>query len=591
MDEKANITVRDSLRLYRRLWGEARGYQRHLAVLGVVELAAIPLMLLQPLPLKIVVDNVIGHEALPGFLRSVLPDAVASSAPRLLVTAVAMLVIVALLSLFQRLAEALLGTYTGEKLVLNFRSRLFAHVQELSLAYHDTKGTTDSTFRIQYDAPAIQWILVEGVIPLVVAVLMASGMIAITARINPGLAVVALMVAPVLAVLTRKYSRPLRDRWHDAMKLESSAMSVVQEVLSAVRVVKAFGRERDEHDRFVGHSSKGIKARLGAAVGQNLFALLVGLTTALGTGAVLYIGVKRQLTAGDLLIVMSYLAQIYEPMKVIGKNLTGQQKSLASAERAFAMLDEAPAVSEKPNPAPIVRAVGEIVFEDVSFAYEKGQDVLSAVSFKVPAGQRVGISGRTGTGKTTLVSLLNRFYDPTGGRLLLDGVDLRDYRLADLRRQFAVVLQDAVLFSTSIAENIEYAKPGATEAEIIDAAKAADAHDFISSLPQGYGTKVGERGIRLSGGERQRISLARAFLRNAPILILDEPTSSVDLKTEAAIMAAIERLMVGRTTFMIAHRLSTLSNCTMRLEIEKGHGVRMIPTETAGEPARSAVHA
>jgi ATP-binding cassette subfamily B protein len=569
-DDAANLSPHASLRLYRRLRGEARGYRRYLAVLVAVQLAAIPLMLLQPLPLKIIVDNVIGHQPLPHVLQSILPQSIAGSASKLLAASVAVLLIIALLSLVQRLTEALLATFTGEKLVLNFRSRLFTHVQELSLAYHDTRGATDSAFRIQYDAPAIQWILVESLIPLGVALLTAIGMIAVTARINAGLAVVALLVAPVLAVLTHKYSRPLRDRWHDAMKLESRAMSVVQEVLSSVRVVKAFGRERDEHDRFVEHSSQGIKARLGAAVGQNIFALLVGLTTAAGTAAVLYIGVKKNLTAGDLLIVMSYLAQMYEPMKVIGKNLTDQQKSLVSAQRAFAVLDESPAVHEKPHARPLVRATGHISFQNVCFSYERDRAVLTDISFDAAPGSRVGITGRTGAGKTTLVTLLNRFYDPTAGRILLDGIDLRDYRLADLRKQFAVVLQDPVLFSTTIAQNIAYAKPGATESEIITAAKAADAHDFISSLPQGYSTNVGERGMRLSGGERQRVSLARAFLRNAPILILDEPTSSLDLKTESSILDALDRLMQSRTTFTIAHRLSTLSNCTLRLEIENG---------------------
>ena len=250
--------------------------------------------------------------------------------------------------------------------------------------------------------------------------------------------------------------------------------------------------------------------------------------------------------------------------------MTDLQSALASAERAFSLLDELSEVIQHPQALPIVRASGTIKFCNVDFSYNGATPILRNVCFEVPPGSLVGVSGATGAGKTTLVSLMMRFYDPTGGRILLDGVDLRDYKLADLRNQFALVLQEPVLFSTSIEENIAYARPDAMQEEIVEAARLANAHDFISRLSEGYQTLVGERGMRLSGGERQRISLARAFLRNAPILLLDEPTSSVDVKTEAGIMEAMNRLMCGRTTIMIAHRLTTLENCHIRLELEGG---------------------
>jgi ATP-binding cassette subfamily B protein len=253
------------------------------------------------------------------------------------------------------------------------------------------------------------------------------------------------------------------------------------------------------------------------------------------------------------------------------------QNALASAGRVFALLDETVDVAEKPNARRLERAVGAVTFRNVSFAYGEPDCVLRDVTLDVPAGTRVGIAGATGAGKTTLVSLLSRFYDPTAGQILLDGIDLRDYKLADLRNQFSIVLQEPVLFSTTIAENIAYARPEASEALIIEAAKAANAHDFIRQLPQGYQTVVGERGMRLSGGERQRIALARAFLKDAPLLILDEPTSSVDVKTEAGIMEAMERLMHGRTAFMIAHRTTTLVHCDMRLQIDDGRVSRVTP--------------
>ncbi|HVH10463.1 MAG TPA: ABC transporter ATP-binding protein, partial [Gemmatimonadales bacterium] len=254
------------------------------------------------------------------------------------------------------------------------------------------------------------------------------------------------------------------------------------------------------------------------------------------------------------------------------------QTYLASVERAFALLDERPDVPERPFARSVERARGAVAFCNVSFAYDPAHRVLDDVSFDVPSGARVAVVGATGAGKTTLVSLLTRFYDPTAGAVLLDGVDLRDYRLADLRSQFAIVLQDPVLFSTSIAENIAYARPGASERDIVRAARAAGAHEFVLRLPHGYATPVGERGMQLSGGERQRVALARAFLKDAPLLILDEPTSAVDAKTEAAILEAMERLMRGRTAFLITHRTSALAICDVRLQLEGGRMVHTTPT-------------
>jgi len=276
------------------------------------------------------------------------------------------------------------------------------------------------------------------------------------------------------------------------------------------------------------------------------------------------------LTLGELLVVMTYLAQIYVPLRTMTKKITDLQGSLASADRAFSLLDELPDVAERAGARPLVRAAGAVTFRDLSFAFAADRPILRDISFTVGAGSHVGIMGATGAGKTTLVSLLLRFYDPTAGQILLDGVDLREYRLADLRQQFAIVLQDPVLFSSSIAENIAYARPGATRRDITAAAEQANAHEFVASLPEGYDTQVGERGMRLSGGERQRISLARAFLKNAPILILDEPTSAVDRKTESGILDAMEKLMNGRTVFMIAHHLSTLERCDVLLRIDDG---------------------
>jgi ATP-binding cassette subfamily B protein len=562
------------LALYQRLAAEARPYWVHVAGLLALSLLSAPVKLLTPLPLKIAVDSVIGSRPAPDVLVALLPPAVSRSGTDLLVLVAAMVMVIAALGQLQDLATSVLRTYTGERLVLGFRARLFRHVQRLSLAYHDVRGTYDSTYRVHYDATALQNIITDGLIPSFVSSVTVAGMIYVTARIDWQLALVALAVTPVLFVLTRLYRTRLKKQWREVRELESSALSVVQEVLGALRVVKAFGQEEREKERFVHRAREGVWARQRVVLAEGGLGLLVALATAVGTAAVLFIGVRDvqagALTLGELLLVMGYLTQLYEPLKTLSKKVATLQSHLASAQRAFSLLDHPPDVAERPHARPVARAAGSVAFRHVSFAYDDARPVLHDVSFEVGPGTRLGIVGTTGAGKTTLVSLLARFYDPTEGQIRLDGVDLRDYRLADLRNQFAIVLQDPVLFSASIAENIAYARPGASAHEIVDAAQAANIHTVIARLPHGYDSQVGERGLRLSGGERQRIALARAFLKDAPILILDEPTSSVDTVTEAAIIEAMERLMRGRTALMIAHRATTLSGCDMRLQIEQG---------------------
>jgi ATP-binding cassette subfamily B protein len=573
MDKKK----RSNSELYRRLFLEVRPYCPHLGGLLLVTLLSTPLSLLTPLPLKIVVDSVIGSHPLPPFLQVALPDALTSSSNAIFIFVIILTIGVALLSGLQRLSSSLLRTYTGEKLTLAFRTKLFRHVQRLSVSYHDTRGTADSTYRIQYCAPGIQWLAVDGLIPFIATGLTVFGMIYIIAVLDWQLAVVAVAISPVLYMGARTFNPRLRNQWGQIWHLESSAFSIVQEALSALRVVKAFGQEEREQERFVRHSSESFLARVRAAWSEGGFELLIAVTTAAGTAGVLFLGVRHvqsgTLTLGDLLLVMAYLTQLFGPLASLSEMTANAQRSLASAERAFALLDEDPDVSENNNGVSISRASGAVSLRDVCFAYNGDDPVLSNISFEIEPGTRVGIMGMTGGGKSTLVSLLTRFHDPTQGQILLDGVDLRDYKLADLRSQFGIVLQDSVLFSTSIRENIAYARPDASHHDIVEAAKAANAHEFITHLTDGYDTLVGERGMQLSGGQRQRIALARAFLKNAPILILDEPTSSIDLKTERQIIEVMERLSIGRTVFIIAHRLSTLKHCDLILGIEKGRVV------------------
>ena len=553
-----------------------RSYWLRILVLLGLSMLATPLTLLTPVPLKVVVDSVLGSQPLSPVLGAILPT---SSDTALLVGASLLFVVIALLTQLQDLAAAVLRVHTGERLLLDFRTKLFRHLQRLSVSYHDLRGTTDSTYRIQYDAMSAQQIATDTIPSFVTAVFTLVSMLYVTAAIDWQLALVALGICPVLLVVSWHYRRRLRDQSRHVKRLESGAMSVVQEALGAARVVQAFGREEFEEQRFVHRFQDGMRARVRYVVASSGYAMVVGLTTAVGSAAVLYIGARHVqsgvITLGELMLVMSYLLQLYAPLKTMSKRAGSLQNYLASAERAFALLDEEPDVKEQPAAVPLRRARGDVEFEDVCFAYDGERPVLQSVSLHVRPGVRLGVAGATGAGKTTLVSLLNRFYDPTTGCIRLDGADLRAYRVADLRAQFAIVLQDPLLFSTSIGENIAYARPDATFEEIWAAAAAAGAHDFIEALPDGYDTPVGERGVRLSGGERQRISIARAFLKDAPVLILDEPTSSVDVHTEEAIMGAMYRLMEGRTTFMIAHRLSTLGTCDQRIEVDGGRIAHM----------------
>jgi ATP-binding cassette subfamily B protein len=551
---------------------ESRSCWPHLVGIAALSLLSLPLTLLYPLPLKIVVDSVLGSQPIPAWLVKMVP--VLHSRGTSLEAAIAVLLGIALLVSVQGLAAWWLQTYTGEKLVWDFRARLLNHTQRLPLVFHDRYGAIDCVYRIQHDAPSIQYVTIQGLVPLITAVATLLGMIVVTARMDLPLSAVALLITPVLFLLSLGCSRIVRQRSQTIKELDSSALSVIQEVIGSIRVIKAFGQENREHARFVRRSGQRMSQQVRLSVQQALFNVLIGLTIAAGTAAALYIGVRHvragTLTIGSLLMIMAYIAQVYQPLQTLTGKATDLQVWLASLDRTFLLLDQLPEISEREDALTLDVAKGDFEFRNVSFVYDGSGKGLHDVSFQVPRGTRVGIVGATGAGKTTLLNLLMRFYDPTGGEVLLDGRDIREYRVADLRKQFAVVLQEPVLFSASIAENIAYGRPDATDAEIEDAARAAASHGFILNLPEGYETQVGERGSRLSGGERQRISLARAFLRNSPILILDEPTSSVDTHTEAAIMDATERLVEGRTTFMIAHRLSTLRSCDLVLVLDQG---------------------
>ncbi|MFL6301001.1 MAG: ABC transporter ATP-binding protein [Terriglobales bacterium] len=573
MEPVRELTMASS---YLRVLRQARVFWPQLAGIAALSMISAPLALLLPLPVKIAVDSVLGSGPLPRWLAWMVHDASTSSA---LVTAVGLLLAIAVINQVQALMAWYLQTCTAEGLVWDFRAQLLRHVQRLPMSFHDRAGAYDLAYRIQNDAASIQYIVIQGIIPVFTATCTLAAMLYVSVCMDLKLAWIAISIAPVLALLTRKCSSIVRQRSMTVKQLDSSAIAVVQEVLASIRVVKAFGQQEREEKRFVGQSNSRVRNQIKLATVQGWFNLLIGLTIALGSAGVLYVGVRHVhrgiLTVGDLLVIIAYIAQMYEPLRLISTRTADLQSWIVSVDRAFDLLQERTEIEEAIVPRALGRAEGDVEFRNVSFTYNNGRSGLRDISLSIPHGSRVGVIGTTGAGKTTMIHMLMRFYDPSEGEVRLDGVDLRDYRIADLRRQFAVVLQEPVLFNISIAENIAYGNPNASEEEIFAAAQAAHCHDFILRQPQAYATVIGERGDRLSGGERQRIALARAFLRDAPILILDEPTSSIDVATETEIMRATEELMRGRTTFMIAHRLSTLRLCDMVVRLEQGRVVEI----------------
>jgi ATP-binding cassette, subfamily B, bacterial len=573
MTYSTSILLKRVLRMVRPFW-------KYLIVLFFFSFLSTPLAVLTPIPLKLIIDNAFGYQAMPEGLKFFFPHDFNFSVGTVITTAVAMVVVIEILKQLQGLVSWLLQTYTGEKIVVNFRALLFNQVQKLSLAYHDHHGTADALYKLQNDASAIRTIVVSGFTPFISAGLTLIGMLIVMTYIHWHFTVIAITIIPILLWLTHRSSSRLRDTWGEVKKYESSAMAVIHETLASLRVVKAFGQESKEEKRFITRSNEAIKGQMKVARLGARFDFLVGMTISIATALLLYIGAtyvqSGKITLGELIIVMAYLAQVFGPLVTISKNITSLQSSLASIERVFALLDHDQEVIEHPNLVPVSRLPGVIEFDHVYFSYNKSKNTLSDISFKIEPGMLVGILGSTGAGKSTLINLLMRFYDVDKGRIMVHGINIKKYKVREYRSLFSLVLQESILFSTSIGENIAYGKTDASEKEIMDAAKAANAHDFIMGLERGYNTEVGERGMQLSGGERQRIAIARAFLTNAPILILDEPTSSVDIGTEAAIMDALERLMAGRTTLLITHRLDTLEQCDALIRLANGRMVEFV---------------
>jgi ABC-type multidrug transport system fused ATPase/permease subunit len=557
----------------------ARRFWWRLGALMALESLGAVLALLAPIPLQIAVDTVVEKKPLPAWLAPALGGS------DLLVGLALFSVGVALLTQAQGVGSGILSTLVGQRLIATLRTRLFDAALRLSLRRHIQKGVTDALYRIQSDAQTVEWILLDGALPVFTAVVTLAAMLTALFRLNPLLGAIGLVVAPPLLLLARLLRPALKAGARTARERESRALAVVQESLGALAAVKAFGREDAEVARFGALAEQGVRARLRVAWLDGLLGAGVQVLCATGTALALYVGIQAvqqgRLTLGQALLGLHYVNQVYGPLKTLGRKWASMQTQVAGLERAMELLHEPSDVPELPDARSIARARGALTLDAVTFGYDERRPVLACVDLWVREGERVGIVGETGAGKTTLMSLLLRLYDPVEGRVLLDGDDIRTLRIADLRRQFAVVFQETVLFQGTIAENIAVGRPGAGDDEIHAAARAANLHEAIGRLPDGYETAVGERGHALSGGERQRVGLARAFLRDAPVLILDEPTSALDASTEAGVLEALDRLMTGRTVLIITHRLQALTGCHRVVRVDGGRLVPVIDSHPA----------
>jgi ATP-binding cassette, subfamily B, bacterial len=527
--------------------------------------------LAEPWPLALIIDSVLGTHAPPGPLKGWFgqsPDPY-----RLLIFIVVCGFLISTLSHGVRVINDYVNAKVEQNMVLDLRGKLFAHCESLSLTFHDARQTGMLMSIINLQSAAVGAI-VMAVPPLLESFLMLIGMLIIALFIDWQVTLVSLMAVPMIYWALSLYGTRIVPRVIRVTGLEWRSLSIVFEAMSMLRVIVSFGRERHEHRRFMTQGKTAVDARVRLTVWQTLFSLGVTTATAAGTAAVLGFGawhvLQNKITLGELTVLISYIASVYQPLESISNTVGHLHQQFFFFNTVLRTLHTKPEVRDAPDAIDVERVRGEVEFEDVSFSYQGRVDTLQNISFHIEAGQRVAIVGPTGAGKTTLASLLVRFYDPAHGAIKFDGQDIRKIKLQCLRNQLSLVLQEPMLFSGSIADNIRYGRLGASPDEIVEAARAANAHDFIERLPEGYDTELGEGGKQLSGGERQRICVARAFIRNAPILILDEPTSSIDSKTELVILDALDRLMEGRTSLMIAHRLSTVRKADLIVVVNRG---------------------
>ncbi len=559
-----NITIRELLRPHRKA-----------LVLGI--LAAIGdgiANLLGPLPLKVVLDNVLRSKVSGGWLNNLTLSLAGTDKLAIIRVAAIAVLVIALFGAVCAYAEKLLTTSIGQWVMHDLRQTLYFHIQRLSLAYHDQKSTGDLVSTVTSDIDSIQTFMSSNLLDAMINVVTLVGMVGVMLYINWQFTLIALSVAPLLGLVVFKYTRSIRKAAREVRKKEGEMVSVIQEVLSSMRVVKAFAREDYEVHRLEEESLENVELALRARGIKARLSPLVEVIVAIGTALVLWFGARLvlagSLSTGSLVMFIWYLGKMYKPMQDLSKMTDAYSKAAIGYERILAILDMDGEVKDQPGARKVTRLKGQIEFDHVTFGYDPANPILEDVNFRIEAGQLAAFVGPTGAGKTTIISLMSRFYDPVSGAVKIDGVDLRRYQQRSLREHISVVLQETVLFQGSVWHNIAYGKPNASRAEILKAAELANASEFIEKMPQGYDTLVGERGVALSGGQRQRIAIARAVIRNTPILILDEPSSGLDAESEKLVFEALDRLMKGKTSIVIAHRLSTIRSADIIFVVQDG---------------------
>jgi ATP-binding cassette subfamily B protein/subfamily B ATP-binding cassette protein MsbA len=559
------------------LWAIRYAARRWMGLLGVLSVMLFSTVFeaLKPWPAKILIDNVLNGQSMSNGLARAVHWLPGSSHPDyLLVWCVAATLVLFLLGWAVGVLSAFANIAFGQRMMYDLASELFAHLQRLSLRFHARKSVGDLIRRVTTDCSCVSTIVKDALLPVLSSTFSLVFMFVIMWRMSPWLTLLSLAVLPYMVFVFRRFSERMMQFSYAQQEADGRIYEVVEQTLSAIPIVQAFGRERDADARFQGCTTATLSATLAATRVQMQFKILMGLSTAAGTAGILWVGARQalngSLTVGQMLVFLSYLGSLYGPLQSLMYTSSTLQGAAGSAKRVLEVLAHDHEVSDRPGAMPLPPSRGHVRLENVVFGYHEDRPVLHGVSLEALPGQTIAVVGPTGAGKSTLLSLVPRFFDPWEGRVTLDGHDLRDVTLKTLRNQIAVVLQEPFLFPLTIAENIAYGRLDAARDQIEAAAKAANAHQFIEKLPEGYDTRVGERGATFSGGERQRLSIARALLKDAPVLILDEPTSALDAETEGLLLEALDRLTAGRTTLIIAHRLSTIRNASRIVVLEDG---------------------
>jgi len=552
-----------------------RPYRRTLVIILIAMMVETVMSLAAPWPLKIIIDNVAGGCRLPLWLRHLLGSALGNeSKTHIALLAAAAVVLIAVIGAIAGYVDNYFTESVGQYVAHDLRVRTFHHLQRLSLGYYDTHQIGALLSTITTDVQTIQAFSSSSTLNILVDTLTIAGMLVLMFWLNWSFTLIASSVTPFLLFFVFRFKKVIKKAMHSVRNEQANIVAVVQQALESMPVIKAFDGQKIEEEQLAGASSAAVRAALAARRVKSLLTPAVATTVAICNAFVLSRGsdliLAGTMTVGALTVYLSYLAKFFKPVKDLATTTNAIAQAAVGVDRIRAILETDTVIPEHGDAIEPRNIKGEIIFENVAFAYPENSPVLKDVSFFVKPGQRIGIVGPTGGGKSTIVSLIPRFYDVMAGKVVIDGHDVRQYKLHSLRDHIGYVLQDTVLFRGTILENIAFGRPSATQAEIVEAARLANAHEFIARMPHGYDTLVGERGLTLSGGQRQRIGIARVMVRNNPILLLDEPTAALDAESERLVMDALDQLMKGRTVITIAHRLATIRDADQIIVISAG---------------------